>query len=294
MFNIVGNKLKFRSVKAINDPSVILFLNKISKKINLNKILVEKRITKKFLKNYIKWIKSSKLNKLKNLEKFKHQCFASGSSQVFDFFYAKNKNRNFRAFKGEYAYHFSSWRNNYKWEYIKKLNIKRNDAVVISLPFSDTGSKHEEMEKLILKCDKLNVPVLVDCCYFSMCKGVEFDFNHTSIKEIAFSLSKAFPISRIRIGMRLSKKDDDDPLFFINKLDLVNRLSSYLGLMLIQNFKFDYLYNKYAKYQKKICKKMHLEPSSVVSLALGGNKWKMYNRGNKKNRLCLSSLYEVK
>ena len=31
MFNIVGNKLKFRSVKAINDPSVILFLNKISK-----------------------------------------------------------------------------------------------------------------------------------------------------------------------------------------------------------------------------------------------------------------------
>ena len=58
MFNIVGNKLKFRSVKAINDPSVILFLNKISKKINLNKILVDKSITKKFLKNYIKWIKS--------------------------------------------------------------------------------------------------------------------------------------------------------------------------------------------------------------------------------------------
>ena len=148
------------------------------------------------------------------------------------------------------------------------------------------------MENLIAKCNSLDVPVLIDCCYYSMCKGINFNFNHECIKEISFSLSKAFPVSRMRIGMRLSRKDDDDPLFFMNKLDLVNRQSAFIGLKLIKKFSFDYLYNKYSKLQKIYCQKMNLEPSSVVSLALGGEKWKMYNRGNKKNRLCLSKLYE--
>ena len=59
------------------------------------------------------------------------------------------------------------WRNHFKnWKYINNLDIKKNDAVVISLPFSDTGSKHQDMEKLIDLCDRLNVPVLIDCCYF--------------------------------------------------------------------------------------------------------------------------------
>ena len=294
MFNKVNKNLPYRSIRAIDDPKVISFLNQINKKTNLKKILENKEITKTFLKEYLKWIKSTKLNNLKNLKQFKYLCFAAGSSQVFDFFYAKHKKRNFRAFKGEYAYHFSSWRNNYKWKYIENLNIKKNDAVIISLPFSDTGSKHLEMENLIAKCNSLDVPVLIDCCYYSMCKGINFNFNHECIKEISFSLSKAFPVSRMRIGMRLSRKDDDDPLFFMNKLDLVNRQSAFIGLKLIKKFSFDYLYNKYSKLQKIYCQKMNLEPSSVVSLALGGDKWKMYNRGNKKNRLCLSKLYEKK
>ena len=88
-----------------------------------------------------------------------------------------------------------------------------------------------------------------------MCKGINFNFNHKCIKEISFSLSKAFPVSRIRIGMRLSRKDDDDPLFFMNKLDLVNRQSAFIGLKLIKKFNFDYLYNKYSKLQKKFIAK---------------------------------------
>ena len=41
--------------------------------------------------------------------------------------------------------------------------------------------------------------------------------------------------------MRLSKSDDDDPLFFINKLGLVNRVGAFIGLKLIKKFEFDYL-----------------------------------------------------
>ncbi|MDC2998195.1 hypothetical protein OAY90_00920 [Candidatus Pelagibacter sp.] len=121
MFNKVNKNLPYRSIRAIDDPEVILFLNQINKKTNLKKILENKEITNTFLKEYLKWIKSTKLNNLKNLKQFKYLCFAAGSNQVFDFFYAKHKNRNFKAFKGEYAYHFSSWRNNYKWKYIEKF-----------------------------------------------------------------------------------------------------------------------------------------------------------------------------
>jgi hypothetical protein len=295
MYNSINQKLPYKSIRAINDANVVNFLKSIFNKIQLIKILNDTTLEKRFLTEYKKWILSSKLNKLDGLKNFKYSNYANGSSQIFDYFYDKNKSRRFRAFKGEYAYHFTSWRNHFpNWKHINNLDIKKNDAVVISLPFSDTGSKHVEMEKLIEKCDKLNVPVLVDCCYFSMCKGIKFNFNHKSIKEIAFSLSKAFPVSRARIGMRLSKIDDDDPLFFINKLGLVNRVGAFIGLKLIKKFKFDYIYKKYFKKQLYYCHKLSLKPSAVVCLGVGGKIWKKYNRGNKTNRLCLSRLYEKK
>lgn len=295
MFNKINHKLPYKSIRAINDNNVLSFLNSVLKNIKLINILNDTKIEKVFLKTYKKWLLSSKLNKLSGLDKFKYLNYANGSSQIFDYFYDKNKTRRFRAFKGEYAYHFTSWRNHFKnWKYINNLDIKKNDAVVISLPFSDTGSKHQDMEKLIDLCDRLNVPVLIDCCYFSMCKGINFNFNHKCIKEIAFSLSKAFPVSRVRIGMRLSRMDDDDPLFFLNKLGLVNKIGAYIGLKIIKKFNFDYIYKKYSKKQKIYCEKLNLKPSSVVCLGIGGKKWIKYNRGNTTNRLCLSSLYEKK
>jgi hypothetical protein len=92
--------------------------------------------------------------------------------------------------------------------------------------------------------------------------------------------------------MRLSREDDDDPLFFLNKLGLVNKIGAYVGLKLIEKFDFDYIYKKYFRKQKFHCQRMNLKPSSVVCLATGGKEWNKYNRGNEFNRLCLSSLYE--
>ena len=148
MKNKALETLPFRKIRAINDTQVINFIKQIFKKNNnLYKSLNDKNIHSKFLKLYINWIKSSKLNKLKNLNLFKFACFSNGSSQAFDYFYAKYNNRNFRVFKGEYVYHKLSWRNHFpKWKYINKTDFKTNDALIISLPFSDTGSKSYEYE----------------------------------------------------------------------------------------------------------------------------------------------------
>ena len=102
MKNKALESLPFRKIRAINDTQVINFIKQIFKKNNnLYKSLNDKNIHSKFLKLYINWIKSSKLNKLKNLNKFKFACFSNGSSQAFDYFYAKYNNRNFRVFNAQ-------------------------------------------------------------------------------------------------------------------------------------------------------------------------------------------------
>ena len=289
----INKKFALKSIRAINDKNVVNYLNKILSGKNLFKILHDETLQHKFLKKYYNWILSSKLNKIVGLEKFKYKCFSQGSTQSFDYFYAKYKDRRFRAFKSDYAYHYLSWRNHFpKWAYLESDKLKKNDAVVISLPFSDTGSKHKSMDKIIDECEEKNIPVMIDCCYFTMCSGIKYNFNKKCIKVIAFSLSKAFPVSRLRIGMRLTKVDDDDPLFFFKKINFLKKMSIFIGLRLIKKFKFDYIYKKYFSMQKKYCKALGLNPSCVVNLATGGNDWKKFNRGGEHNRVCLSKYYE--
>ena len=74
-------------------------MNSILNKKVISKVLNDKLIENKFLKYYKKWLLSSKLNKLKGLGNYKYLNYANGSSQIFDYFYAKNKSRRFRAFK---------------------------------------------------------------------------------------------------------------------------------------------------------------------------------------------------
>ena len=69
-----------------------------------------------------------------------------------------------RCFKGEFIYHEVTWRNNYPgWAYIEDDDISKNDAVIVSLPFSDYGAEHPDMQSMLDKCDELNVPVFIDC-----------------------------------------------------------------------------------------------------------------------------------
>tara|TARA_E500000178_G_C16964189_1_gene727555 strand:- start:1144 stop:1440 length:297 start_codon:yes stop_codon:yes gene_type:complete len=86
--------LPFRKIRAINDPIIIKYIKSIFlNDPNFYKSLNDENIHNNFLKSYIKWIKSSKINNLKGLEKYKFACFSNGSSQVFDYFYAKYKKK---------------------------------------------------------------------------------------------------------------------------------------------------------------------------------------------------------
>jgi hypothetical protein len=247
-------------------------------------------IKQKFLNLYRQWIQTSTLNTISGLEHFPVASFSAGTTEAFDKFYLKNLHRRIRYFRGEYMYHQVAGRQYFEEaKFVEDDDLDSNDVLVLSLPFSDTGNAHPDMEATLTKCSQLGIPVLLDCAYFGICSGIEFNLDHDCITDLTFSLSKTFPVPHLRIGMRLTRTDDDDALLVMNKTDYVNRLSCFVGVELLENFSPDMIYTRYQKSQLELCNKLGVTPSKCVIFGIDeSNQYPQYNRGGVTNRLCLS------
>lgn len=273
----------FGNAFAIEDDEVINVLNN---PIRVSNVVNDSAVHTRFLSLYIEWIKSTKNNTINGLEQYPYACFTNGTTESFDKFYAKHSTRRFRFFKGEFVYHRLSCRNNnYDWAFLEDSTLDKNDVVIISLPFSDTGNQHDQLNHVLDTCDQLDIPVLLDCAYFGICNGLDFNFTHKCVKEITFSLSKTFYSAYIRIGARFTRQDDDDPLFVTNKMGYVNRLSAQIGINLLNHFGPDYIFDKYRSRQIEYCNILNVESSSCVLFGIGDNRWNDYNRDRETNRL---------
>jgi hypothetical protein len=277
-------QMPFGESMAIKDPETLLVIDRTKLDLSVD-------LSVEFCEEYKEWISSTVLNTISGLEQFPFACYSNGTTEAFDKFYVKNRTRRFRCFKGEYVYHRLTWRNSWPdWKWLDDECLDPNDAVVISLPFSDTGNKHSLHEELLEQCTEKGIPVLVDCAYFGICADIDFNFNHPCITDITFSLSKVFPVAHARIGMRLTRVDDDDGLFMTNKIGYTNRLGAQLGLELISKFSPDYIFNKYRQRQQELCLEHSVTPSSTVLFGIGGESWQEYNRGTLTNRLSFNKV----
>jgi hypothetical protein len=277
-------QMMFGESMAIRDSETLTVIDKTKLDLTVD-------LSTKFCKEYLNWISRTTLNNVQGLTHFSFACYSNGTTEAFDKFYIKNRTRRFRCFRGEYVYHRLVWRNSWPdWLWLYDECLDTNDAVVISLPFSDTGGKHQLHETLLEQCTEKGIPVLVDCAYFGICSNIIFNFNHPCITDITFSLSKVFPVAHARIGMRLTRTDDDDGLFVANKIGYINRLGPQLGLELLSKFGPDYIFNKYRQQQLKLCSQYSVIPSNTVLFGIGGDEWKEYNRGTSTNRLSFNKL----
>ena len=275
----------------IRNSEIIDFISKVDKNNFFTKSLQDLTIRERFIKEYFKWVQTSKLNKLRGIKKFRNLSYVHGTSQSFDFFYAEHGKRRFRCFKGDFFYHALSWKRNYRFSYLDDGPIRKNDAVIISIPFSDNGGIHDETMNIIDKCDKLEIPVMIDLAYYNLVRDLDFDLDRPSIKSITFSLSKGFyPLDRLRIGIRCKREFTDDPVDIFNSFDMFNKAGASLGLKIIKKFSPDYNQKKFRKKQIEICEKYNLEPSKCVIFGLGNNDFKKFNRGARWNRVCISPL----
>lgn len=259
--------------------------------------LWQPEVQDEFIATYRNWIQATQLNTITGLDKFPVSVVTQGTTEGFDKFYLKNSSRRLRYFKGEYMYHQVAGRQYFDYiaTFIENEELEANDVVVISLPFSDTGNEHPRMKEILTKCSSLGIPVLLDCAYLGICSGINFNLDYDCITDVTFSLSKTFPVPHLRIGMRLTRADDDDALLVTNKTQYVNRLSVAVGTALMNQWPVDTIPLVYKQTQLEFCEKLGVEPSHCVIFGIDTTgKWAQYNRGGPTNRLCFAKYLDTK
>lgn len=282
-------KLPYGGIHPVSNAEMELELADIINEVVEEDCLNDNNIHTRFLEKYQDWIRSTNNNTIIGLDFFRAAAFSNGTTEAFDKFYLKHSHRRLRYFRGEYMYHTAIGKHYFKEvEYLDDSPIKPGDVVVMSFPFANTGDEHKLYKEVLHWCNILQVPVLIDCAYINLCSGLTFDFDHNCIEEIVFSLSKAFPVGHLRIGMRLTRVDNDDPLFVYNKNTYVNRMGAAVGLKLIERYSPDFNFNAYRPKQLEFCNALGITPSPTVVFGTSADKYPEYNRGGADNRLCFS------
>ena len=288
---MINKELLDKNALPIKDDEIINFINKISTKIEMMDVLRNNELKDVFLNNYIKWVSQTSLNNIEGLNNFKYKSYIHGTIQGFDMFYSEFNSRTFRFFRGEFIYHKLCARNNYKFKYIDEIDINENDAVIVSLPFADSGDEHERMKILMEECERKKIPVLVDLAYINLAENLNVNLNYNCVHTVTLSLSKAFySLDRLRVGMRLKKDFNDDPIDVFNSIGMVNLFGMHVGNKLINEFSPDFLCKKYKTKQHELCDELGIKPSKSVIFGIGNDEYKDYNRGGEFNRIGLSSL----
>jgi hypothetical protein len=295
----------FQGSRAVRDPNTLEFVSNLLKS-DLSAVM-QTDYLKEFENTFGSWLLAHSTNSIQDLENFIPN-FSTGTTQGFDSFYLRHRHRRFKCFVGEYFYHLKNWiSNGIEWEFITDVSsIQPNDAVVISLPFCDTGSEHDLHTQLLNTCEQLNVPVLVDCAYYPISGNVDINLQYNCIDTVCFSLSKAFPVAQLRIGVRYTRKDIFDGQSLHASINYNHNLSAYIGLEIMRKFGSDYTYSRYQEQQKEICDLLPgLTASKCAIFAVGDTTWDSYSRANLLreyqldfspelfvNRICLNAIYE--
>ena len=299
-------KFILQGSRATKTPEVVEFINQIFSQDILNEGLNRWQNIDDFVNSMPGWIANNSGNNISGLSKFQID-FSAGTTQSFDSFYYRHKSRRMRCFVGEYFYHLKTWiSNNINWSMVSELDpLAAGDALVVSLPFCDTGTQIENFDQVLELCNQLHIPVLIDCCYYPISQGISADLSADCVDTVTFSLSKAFPIARLRIGVRFIKMGIFDGQKLHHSIHYNNSLSAWVGLKIIQRFSSDYICNIYQQQQLEVCDYFDLQPSQSVLFAIGNNCWNRYNRNNLlltyqlnmdtaqfQNRICLSAIYD--
>ena len=246
-----------------------------------------------FVNDYFKWMQVP--HSIDGIDKFNSLSYCNGSTEAFDKFYHKHMHRKLRFLRGEYLYHQIMGKRYFKEStYIDDdILITQDDVVVMSVPFSDTGSVPKNYTKIMEACESLKVPVLLDMAYINLAIDLQINVDYKCIDTIATSLSKVFPVAHWRIGMRMQRENLDDTLDAYEQNSYLNTHSVNVGHTLIKEYKADYSFNKYRHQQLSFCNMLDLTPSDSFIFGIDyENKSQEYNRGGPSNRFCFSKHFQ--
>jgi hypothetical protein len=289
--------------RSINDEEMKDHVSRIPA---VGDLLYDDNIISRFEKSFAGWIQSNDLNSCSGLENFQPDI-SQGATQAFDSFYLRHRGRKLRMFAGEYLYHIVVAKQlGIEWSFLDSADqLGEDDALILSIPFCDTGNLDNELDQILRTCEDKGVPVLLDCAYYTISKDIHLDVNFKCIDTVTFSLSKTFPIAHARIGMRYTRPEIQDGQKLHSNINYDNRISAGIGLHFIDRFRSDHVYKKYQSLYKAVTDYLELEPSQTIIFAEGDNEWEQYGRRDilqaygldhdqsmYRNRICVTELLE--
>lgn len=241
------------------------------------------------------WLISTSNKTITGLDKFYHADYTCGTSQTFDHFVIKHANRQISVLRGDFQYHACITRHN-NFSYIDNI-IHANQALIVSLPFSDFGCEHPKFRSILDQCNNLNVPVCLDLAYWGISKNISLDLNqYPCITEITSSLSKPFyTLENHRVGVRFSRDYQNDGISMLNEVNMQNNFSMSLGIHFMQTFSADWMWQELKDQYATICVQNDLTATDTVIFALGDQRRHSdFNRGVDGNfRVCISQLFQT-
>ena len=240
------------------------------------------------------WLTSNRLNTIAGLDEFKYADYTCGTSQTFDHFVIKHASREIAVLRGDFQYHACIARPN-QFTYIDDT-LHPGQALIISLPFSDFGYEHPKFKLILNQCNQLGIPVCLDLAYWGISKNVNIDLTqYPCITEITSSLSKTFyTLENHRVGIRFSRKYQNDGISMINEVKMQNTFSMSLGIHFMEMYSADLAWKELLDQYQDICLQNNLKPTDTLIFALGDQeRHREFNRGVVDNfRVCISELFK--
>jgi hypothetical protein len=272
---------------------------------NLENVVTGSDQLKKFENRFLDWIYQHKSNQVRGLEQFQAD-YSEGTTQAFDSFYIRHRDKRFRCFVGEYFYHLKVWQScNFNWAWTNGQDLMPGDALILSVPFCDTVTTPNDLDQLLEECSQKNIPVLLDLCYYTISENVKVNAEHPCVDTVAFSLSKAWPVSTARIGMRYTRPHTFDGQKLHCSIGYNNNLGAAIGNAVLDNYSPDWIVDQRKQQYPVICNILGLGATNSVNFGIGDSSWNNYSRrellsnyGLKfnpelfVNRICLNKIYQ--
>ena len=196
--------------------------------------IIEKVTFEEYESHWRKWLTYDTKN-IVNLDKFPYASYTGGSTPSFGEFIVRHNNRRVRGSRNDFILTSILCRTYAKeLVYLEDAPIKKNDCVIISLPFSGNGIKYKNMNYLLEQCNLLGVPVMLDASYFGISYGITYPLHYKCITDIVFSHSKNFSLTDARVGIRFTKELIDDGIVsnnFKGNLESLNYKNFYEDLL---------------------------------------------------------------
>ena len=252
----------------------------------------------KFLDDYPAWIAASKLNSFTGLEKFPYRFVSLGTTQAIDWwhYYVMSTGQRLRMFRGEYPYTRDAlleggWTHD---RFIGDRPLARGDAVIISMPFSGSGRKHEQWDKLMSTCNELKIPVFVDCAWFGTCHDITVDLSEPCIQMVAFSTTKGLSCGNWRSGIAFSRLNEGS-LSVQTEWKHGIHLNVAIARSLMSAFGPDTIAKKYLDSHTAVCKHYGLETTNTVHIAQAPltAEWERFSRDGVYNRVNIAKAIKL-